>query len=184
MHFAEYLDHLAESGAVLDAMGQADAWRALRRNQHHDSNGSYLEPLSDGRCLRISERATADGGRVAIYTDISEIKRQEQLLRQQDQAAQRQLLAATVNSLRQGIAVFDQHSQLLAWNHRFCELAGLHRPPCPLARPCRKMPKFRCSARSVAVTKRPATGWCWRSNPADAQCRLCDYLQRCHRAQA
>ena len=126
MHFTEYLDHLAESGAVLDAMGQADAWRALRRSQHRDSNGSYLEPLSDGRCLRISERATADGGRVAIYTDISEIKRQEQLLRQQDQAAHRQLLAATVNSLRQGIAVFDQHSQLLAWNHRFCELAGLH----------------------------------------------------------
>jgi PAS domain-containing protein len=146
-------------------MGQAEPWRATQ--QHHDSNGSYLEPLSDGRCLRISERATADGGRVAIYTDISEIKRQEQLLRQQDQAAHRQLLAATVNSLRQGIAVFDQHSQLLAWNHRFCELAGLHPATCALARPCRKMPKFRCSARSVAVTKwKPATGWCWRSNPA------------------
>jgi PAS domain-containing protein len=96
--------------------------------------------------LRISERATADGGRVAIYTDISEIKRQEQLLRQQDQAAHRQLLEATVNSLRQGIAVFDQHSRLLAWNHRFCELAGLHRQPVH-RRGLPVMRKFRCYAR-------------------------------------
>lgn len=131
MHFSEYLDHLADSGSALEALGQPVPWREQRSSLHRDCNGSYLEPLSDGRCLRISERATADGGRVAIYTDISEIKRQEQLLRQQDQAAHRQLLEATVNSLRQGIAVFDQHSRLLAWNHRFCELAGL--PPAALS---------------------------------------------------
>ncbi|WP_233566512.1 hybrid sensor histidine kinase/response regulator [Aquitalea palustris] len=125
MQFAEYLDHLADSGSALEALGQVDCWREQRIQLHRDSSGSYLEALSDGRYLRISERQTADGGRVAIYTDISEIKRQEQRLRQQDQAAHRQLLEATVNSLRQGIAVFDHHSLLLAWNHRFCELAGL-----------------------------------------------------------
>lgn len=125
MQFDEYLHYLADSGSALEALGQAERWHQQRSRLHRDCNGSYLEALSDGRWLRISERQTADGGRVAIYTDISEIKRQEQLLRQQDQAAHRQLLAATVNSLRQGIAVFDQHSLLLAWNHRFCELAGL-----------------------------------------------------------
>lgn len=125
MAFEEYLDVQADSGTLVDALIDPVQWRARRRAYHLDPHGNLLEALSDGRWLRICVRQTDDGGRVSVYTDITEIKRQEQLLRAQDQAAHWKLMEATVNSLRQGIAVFDHEAHLLAWNHRFCELAGL-----------------------------------------------------------
>jgi PAS domain S-box-containing protein len=125
MSFDDYLEILAASGTVLEANAMPRHWRSERYRYHRKAHGSQLQAMNDGRWLRICERQTDDGGRVAVYTDITEIKRQERLLREQDLAAHWKLLEATVNSLRQGIAVFDHDARLLAWNHRFCELAGL-----------------------------------------------------------
>ena len=62
MHFSEYLDHLADSGSALEALGQPVPWREQRSSLHRDCNGSYLEPLSDGRCLDHRLRAGRAGG--------------------------------------------------------------------------------------------------------------------------
>ena len=44
-------------------------------------NGRFELQLDDGRHLQVSERRTDDGGRVAVYTDVSELKQREHSLR-------------------------------------------------------------------------------------------------------
>ena len=40
--------------------------------------GAHLQAQSDGRWIQINERKTQDGGTVAVFTDVSELKRREQ----------------------------------------------------------------------------------------------------------
>ncbi len=44
-------------------------------------SGRFELQLDDGRHLQVSERHTDDGGRVAVYTDVSELKQREHSLR-------------------------------------------------------------------------------------------------------
>jgi len=62
------------SGEVPAAFGREDEWIAERLAQHHSKGGISEQILSDGRWVKVSERETADGGRVGIRTDISELK--------------------------------------------------------------------------------------------------------------
>ena len=57
-----------------------ELWIAERMEFHRTTQGSIEQKLSDGRWLRIDERATRDGGRVGIRTDITKLKRAEQRL--------------------------------------------------------------------------------------------------------
>jgi len=107
---------------IRDAEADPEGWIAMRLAQQQAPQDSLILAMSDGSWQRVSERAIAGGGRVAIYTDITEIKRQETLLRERDLAAHSQLLHATMNSIRQGLAVFDGDGRLMEWNQRFVEL--------------------------------------------------------------
>ena len=107
---------------IRDAEADPESWIAQRLAYQRAPQDSLILAMSDGSWQRVSERAIAGGGRVAIYTDITEIKRQETLLRERDLAAHSQLLHATMNSIRQGIAVFDSDGHLMEWNPRFVEL--------------------------------------------------------------
>ncbi|WP_051460238.1 NahK/ErcS family hybrid sensor histidine kinase/response regulator [Pseudogulbenkiania sp. MAI-1] len=110
---------------IHDAEADPEGWIAMRLAYHREPQDSLILAMSDGSWHRVSERAIGDGGdggRVAIYTDITEIKHQEMRLRERDLAAYSQLLHATMNSIRQGIAVFDSEGRLREWNPRFVEL--------------------------------------------------------------
>ncbi|MBI3146540.1 MAG: PAS-domain containing protein [Pseudogulbenkiania sp.] len=107
---------------IHDAEADPEGWIAMRLAYHRNPQDSLILTMNDGCWHRVSERAIGDGGRVAIYTDVTEIKRQEMRLRESDQAANTQLLHATMNSIRQGIAVFDVDGRLMEWNQRFVEL--------------------------------------------------------------
>jgi PAS domain S-box-containing protein len=53
------------------------------RLEHHRNPGEQIEiMLTTGRWLRVSERRTQDGGYVAVYADITELKRREAELAQ------------------------------------------------------------------------------------------------------
>lgn len=55
-----------------------------RRIERHGNRGRPFEiAQSDGRWLLVNERRTGDGGVVGVYTDVTELKRQERTLRQQ-----------------------------------------------------------------------------------------------------
>jgi diguanylate cyclase (GGDEF)-like protein/PAS domain S-box-containing protein len=87
--------------------------------------------LPGGQTLRIRERRMADGCIVGVYSDVSDLKAEEARLRQQALARKSLLLQSTLDTIDQGIAVFDDAAELVAWNLRFFALLGL---PAELAR--------------------------------------------------
>ena len=92
---------------------------------HHHPEELFILKLADGRWLQIRERATADGGSVAIYTDITAIKLAERRQRERELAAKSAILGATFDNISQGIAVVDDQGRLLAWNERFLSLLNI-----------------------------------------------------------
>jgi signal transduction histidine kinase/CheY-like chemotaxis protein/HAMP domain-containing protein len=66
-----------ERGLVEDAGVDREAWLAERIAQHRDASSTHVQHRSDGRWIQISERRTVDGGVVATYADITEMKQRE-----------------------------------------------------------------------------------------------------------
>jgi signal transduction histidine kinase/DNA-binding response OmpR family regulator len=64
-------------GLIADAQSNPEHWIAERVAAHRDPGASHLQHRSDGRWIRVSERRTAQGGVVAIYGDITELKHRE-----------------------------------------------------------------------------------------------------------
>lgn len=80
--FAHVVRAAAESGLVSEAEGRIEEWIAQRLAQHRDPKGPHVQRRAGGRWIQISERKTAEGGTVAVYTDISELKQHETELSQ------------------------------------------------------------------------------------------------------
>jgi signal transduction histidine kinase/methyl-accepting chemotaxis protein len=66
-----------ERGLVTDAEGRRESWLKERLEQHRAPAGTHIQQRSDGRWIQVSERKTANGGVVAIYADITELKQRE-----------------------------------------------------------------------------------------------------------
>ena len=128
-----YVDHshLFEPG-----MRYEDTMRLSAERGYQDLGGSSIEDwlrrrvawhqacaepierrLPDGRWIRAVERRTADGGIVAIRTDITERKRAEEAL----QAAQEQL-ADAVESISEGFVLFDSEDRYVLTNSNYRRL--------------------------------------------------------------
>ena len=114
-----------EAGLVIEAREDPEAWLAERLRQHRSPAESIVVRLATGQWLQVSERLLSDGGTVGIYTDISAIKHREELRREQELATKSILLQSTLDSLAQGVSVFDEKLRLVAWNDRYLELLGL-----------------------------------------------------------
>ena len=98
---------------------------------HADENLLYR--LQNGRWLQVSERPTQEGGRVMLFTDITDVKLSETVRREQAVAQKSHLLQRAVDNLSQGVAMVSAEGILELWNRRFLELSGLapvaaHRP--------------------------------------------------------
>jgi len=70
----------AEAGLIKGAENNIDEWIRKRMALYHDARGSHLQQQSDGRCIQIHECKTADGGTVAVYSDITELVEQSEQL--------------------------------------------------------------------------------------------------------
>src|SRR5215207_7734589 len=70
----------AERGLVRGAAEGADEWLERRLALHRNPPGPYLQAQSDGRWIQVNERRTRDGGTVAVFTDVTELKHAEQAL--------------------------------------------------------------------------------------------------------
>src|SRR3546814_772126 len=67
-----------------------DSWIEERMARHRDPpDGATELQLRDGRWLLATDRKTSEGGTVAVRADITAFKRQEQLLRQTEEARTR-----------------------------------------------------------------------------------------------
>jgi class 3 adenylate cyclase/phosphoglycerate-specific signal transduction histidine kinase len=78
--FKTIVRHAAERGDPEDATGRIDDWVAERLAEHRAPGRPQLQQRSDGRWILVSEHKTEDGGTVAVYSDITELKQREEEL--------------------------------------------------------------------------------------------------------
>jgi PAS domain S-box-containing protein len=94
----------AERGYVKDAEGRVEQWIAERLSQHRNPGEPQVQRRGSGNWVMVSERRTEDGGTVAVYSDITELKQREQDLTEKSDA-----LAALSSKLAKYLApqVYD-----------------------------------------------------------------------------
>jgi PAS domain S-box-containing protein len=71
----------AESCIVRPDGMTVEAWLTGRMSHFRAPSEPLLQQRTDGRWVQVNERKTNDGGVVAVYTDVTEIKRAEQVVR-------------------------------------------------------------------------------------------------------
>ncbi|MCJ2140074.1 EAL domain-containing protein [Methylobacterium sp. E-066] len=76
--------------------------------------------LADGRWLRVSRSATQSGGFVAVCSDISLLKEQEDRLTETNLR-----LDAALDNMSQGLCLYDAQHRLMVVNRRYSEIYGL-----------------------------------------------------------
>ena len=78
--FEDIIRSAAKNGHIVDAEGRIDEWVADRLAFHHDPGEPRIQQRRGGQWLLITERKTGDGGTVAIYSDITDLKQHEEEL--------------------------------------------------------------------------------------------------------
>lgn len=66
-----------KQGLVEDAKGQEEEWLAARLEAHRNPKQTLVQHRSSDRWIQVNERRITGGGIVAVYTDISKLKRHE-----------------------------------------------------------------------------------------------------------
>jgi adenylate cyclase len=75
--YEDLLRRAVDRGLVLDIAGDPEIWIQQRLDKHRNPSGSQQQRRGTGRWISITERKTHDGGAVAIYSDITDIKNHE-----------------------------------------------------------------------------------------------------------
>lgn len=78
-HFEDLIRAAANGNLISDIENHAsiEEWVAARLAHHRNPAGSFIQRRSNGKWIRINERRTEDGGYVAVYSDITELKEHE-----------------------------------------------------------------------------------------------------------
>jgi adenylate cyclase len=81
MSFEQIVRRAVEAGYIEDAAeDNADRWIAERLEKHRNPGDPHIQKRKDGSWIMVSERKTAEGGTVAVYSDITELKQREEEL--------------------------------------------------------------------------------------------------------
>jgi PAS domain S-box-containing protein len=84
--FESIIRRAAARGYIRDAEGRVEQWVEERLRQHRNPGEPHVQRRQDGRWVMVSERRTEDGGTVAVYSDITELKQREQDLTEKSNA--------------------------------------------------------------------------------------------------
>ena len=102
-----------------DFVGDTEAWVRERLRRHRAADGRpYLYETVDGSWIQATKRRTPDGGLVAIYSDITELKRSEDAIRK---LAQHDALTGLPNRR----LLHDRLAQALGRARRASEVAAV-----------------------------------------------------------
>jgi signal transduction histidine kinase/DNA-binding response OmpR family regulator len=80
-NFEDILRYGLEHGQYIEAVGREEEWLEQRVSIHRQKETELEQQLNDGRWLRVYERQTRDGGRVGLRVDITQIKEDQQRLK-------------------------------------------------------------------------------------------------------
>jgi class 3 adenylate cyclase len=86
MMFESIVRRAAERGYVRDADGRVEEWVRERMARHREPSGPHVQQRSDGRWILVSERKTDEGSTVAVYSDVTELKKRENQLAEKSRA--------------------------------------------------------------------------------------------------
>jgi PAS domain S-box-containing protein len=131
MTFEAIIRRSVERGSIKDAAGRVEEWVAERLAQHRSPGEPQVQRRGDGRWVMVSERRTQDGGTVAVYSDITELKQREESLSEKSAALEalsgklaKYLAPQVYNSIftgRQDVAIASKRKKLTVC---FSDIAG------------------------------------------------------------
>ncbi len=116
----EFFRTLAEAGIFVDAADRIPAFLQDVADRLAIANAEWEVSLTDGRSLQICERDTEAGGRLLTFVDITTQKRQSWALDEKSE-----LLTTSLESIDQGVLVFDGDGRMQTWNQRYFDLFGI-----------------------------------------------------------
>jgi len=115
----------ALSGHAVGARVSPERWLADRLAHHAEAGRVHVQALADGRWVQINELRTSEGGRVGIYTDVTEVKAEDARERARELAERNLVLQATLDTLSEGVCHYGQDRRLLVRNQGMTRLLGL-----------------------------------------------------------
>jgi PAS domain S-box-containing protein len=89
MTFEAIIRQGAATGRIPEALGRTEEWVIERLERHRSLSEPHVQQRGEGRWILVSEHRTSDGGTVAIYSDITNIKHRELELADKTQALER-----------------------------------------------------------------------------------------------
>jgi signal transduction histidine kinase/CheY-like chemotaxis protein len=123
--FAQLAQAVAQNRRTIGSMISPDRWVAERMARHSMARGIHIQALADGRWLQINEMRTSQGGIVAIYTDITGVKVEEARQHAQQLAEHNLALQATLDTLSEGVCLYDGDRALQVYNGGLARLLAL-----------------------------------------------------------
>jgi len=114
--FEDIVRAAAEAGLVDNAYGSVEDYVRQRMQKHRDREQMTVRFPETDRWMVVNEYETADGGIFHVRTDITEQKRLEEELREN----QARFLAA-IDNMNEGFALFDADDRLIQCNDRYLE---------------------------------------------------------------
>jgi PAS domain S-box-containing protein len=123
MRLEEIMRAGLEKGYHVEAIGREEEWLQERLSAYREGK-PMITHLSDGTVLQLVEQPTADGGRVGLRVDITELHQAREQARAAEAAAARarQQLVDAVEALDDGFLLFDANDRLVLANERYRKL--------------------------------------------------------------
>ncbi len=89
MSFEAIVRQTAESGFVPEAEGRTEDWVQERLARRRDRREPHIQQRGTDRWIMVSEHKTRNGGTVALYSDVTDLKQREAELANKSQALER-----------------------------------------------------------------------------------------------
>jgi hypothetical protein len=124
----EELVHAAVLGGHLDTEGEEpETWmRRQIEKRNSEAGAETIVRFVDGRWMMHRGQQTPTGERIGVITDITELKQNEERLREAKRKAERAeaRLASSVEATSEGFVIYDEQDRLVRANAAFQRLLG------------------------------------------------------------